>query len=283
MKLTFLILLFILQIRLYAHETNNIKLPDIIDSKVVTKHFNGNSLWGYINGGADLYLEYGFDNLTLHLFQYNNEQIKIELYRMTSNEAVFGIFSVSFNKCKDFELPTKYFCINNYHVQIARGKYYISIINETGKKETLEYCIEIAKKLIIQIDDGFEFPNFLRQNIESVQFKNIKLFKGELGLQNINSHITDWLKLNDDFIYYFTPLSTDSCEIDLLFVKFKKKSDLSKFLLNNVIKLNENKLLHLADKSIHIFNRKISNLEHILLTTDKEIDLKSIYEKNFSH
>ncbi|MFH1052168.1 MAG: DUF6599 family protein [bacterium] len=257
-------------------------MPDIIDTKIETKHFNGNSLWGYINGGADLYLEYGFDNLTLHIFQYNAEQIKIELYKMTSNETAFGIFSVSFNKCKDFELLTKYYCINNYHVQIARGKYYISIINETGKKETLEYCIEIAKKLIIQIDDEFELPSLLKMS-DLINNTNIKLFKGELGLQNINSNISNWLKLNKDLICYFTPLSTDSGEIEMFYVKFKKKSDLSKFLLNNVIKLNENKLLHLADKSIHIFNRKISNLELILLTTNKEINLKSIYDKNFSH
>ena len=28
-----------------------------------TEYYDGNALWGLINGGADIYLEYGFDEL----------------------------------------------------------------------------------------------------------------------------------------------------------------------------------------------------------------------------
>nr|CAI78563.1 hypothetical protein [uncultured Aminicenantes bacterium] len=56
------------------------------------------SLYGYINGGAELYLPYGFENLEVGHFSRTpgtpSREIAVEIYRMASPLGAFGIFSV---------------------------------------------------------------------------------------------------------------------------------------------------------------------------------------------
>jgi len=283
MKLNLIISFFVLQIVLLSKETDDLKLPAQIDSIVETKHFNGNSLWGYINGGADLYLEYGFDNLTLHTFNFLGEQIKIELYKMSGKKAAFGIFSVSHNKCNDSILPTQFYCINNYHIQIAKGKYYISIINETGKKAALDYCLEIAKEIIRQIPAAeLELPELFKKIYLQTGNSNFKLFKGELGLQNINTILNPWVKLNGKFSAYTLPFDIRDLKLELTLLKFDKKSGLMLFLKNNNLKLNEVSLFNIENSSIKVYNYRINNKELVLfVTADKTADLEKIFGEFF--
>ena len=61
--------------------------------------FTETSLYGYINGGAELYLEYGFDTLIVTEMTVEGNDLKLEVYRMKDPEAAFGIFSVSRFRC----------------------------------------------------------------------------------------------------------------------------------------------------------------------------------------
>ncbi|MFA6570329.1 MAG: hypothetical protein WCT77_03755, partial [Bacteroidota bacterium] len=57
---------------------------DVNDSKTfdITRNddYDGKSLWGYIDGGADLYLEYGFENLVVQEVKNKGEVYKIEIW-----------------------------------------------------------------------------------------------------------------------------------------------------------------------------------------------------------
>jgi hypothetical protein len=55
---------------------------------------NSRTLFGYMDGAAELYLAYGFQNLTVRRFEKPNEPpIIVELYEMASSEEAYGIFS----------------------------------------------------------------------------------------------------------------------------------------------------------------------------------------------
>lgn len=284
MKLISVILIFAIQAISLSREQSDLKLPYVIKTEVETKHFNGKSLWGYINGGADLYLEYGFDNLTLHTFNFNGEQIKIELYKMSCKEAAFGIFSVSHNKCNDSTLPTQFYCINNYHIQIAKGKYYISIINETGKKEALDYCMEIAKEIIGQIPGAeLEIPEHFKKIYLQTGNSNLKLFSGELGLQNINTTLNPRIQLNGKFSAYTLRFDIRDLKLELTYLKFDKKSGLMLFLKNNNLKLNEVNLINIENNSVRVYSKKINNKELVLFASaDTTADLVQIFGDFFN-
>jgi hypothetical protein len=56
--------------------------------------YNSRTLFDYIDGAAELYLAYGFQNLTVRRFDKSNRPpITIELYEMASSEDAYGVFS----------------------------------------------------------------------------------------------------------------------------------------------------------------------------------------------
>jgi hypothetical protein len=56
--------------------------------------YNSKTLFSYIDGAAELYLAYGFQNLTVHRFDKSNQPpLIVELYEMASPEEAYGVFS----------------------------------------------------------------------------------------------------------------------------------------------------------------------------------------------
>jgi hypothetical protein len=57
------------------------------------KNFSGEQLFDHIDGGADIYFEYGFDRLLVRELTAGEKKVSLEIYRMTDSAAAFGIFS----------------------------------------------------------------------------------------------------------------------------------------------------------------------------------------------
>ena len=56
--------------------------------------YNSKTLFSYIDGAAELYLAYGFENLAVRRFEKSNQPpIILELYAMASSEDAYGVFS----------------------------------------------------------------------------------------------------------------------------------------------------------------------------------------------
>jgi hypothetical protein len=61
--------------------------------------FNAEGLYGHIDGGAELVLQYGFRELSVFKFKPASDaaaaskEVSLEIYRMTSGEAAFGLYS----------------------------------------------------------------------------------------------------------------------------------------------------------------------------------------------
>ncbi len=56
--------------------------------------YDSKTLFKYIDGAAELYLAYGFENLTIHRFEKpGRPPLLAELYEMASSEDAYGVFS----------------------------------------------------------------------------------------------------------------------------------------------------------------------------------------------
>ena len=56
--------------------------------------YDSKALFGYMDGAAELYLAYGFQNLTVRRFEKPDDSpITLELYEMASSEDAYGVFS----------------------------------------------------------------------------------------------------------------------------------------------------------------------------------------------
>ncbi|RJP19153.1 MAG: hypothetical protein C4520_13260 [Candidatus Abyssobacteria bacterium SURF_5] len=57
--------------------------------------FRGEELFNHINGGADIYYEYGFGALAVQQYNKGEKAVSLEIYRMNGVPAAFGIYSYS--------------------------------------------------------------------------------------------------------------------------------------------------------------------------------------------
>ena len=149
------------------------------------KGYSGSSLFGYMNGGAELFLEYGCSAAWISELQFNGSEFKIELYKMNSPEEAFGIYSVSRFQCLSSPPLSPYTCLTSYQLQFCKGPYYVNIINNSGNKSDSLASIEIGKAIAAKITEapaniGLFVPG---KSSEAIN-RDALLVKGELGIMN---------------------------------------------------------------------------------------------------
>ncbi len=198
-------------------------IPGGIISK--SSYFDGDGLWGHINGGADLYLEYGFDKLLFQDIDWKDHNFRVEYYRMKSPESAFGIYSTSIFKCSKRDTISRYVCISPYQVQSALGRFYISIANNKGTKEATKLTIELFSTINRKsAEQPYELPKLVGDNFLEDNLLNIKLVKGNLGIQNGFPELSGLFEEFSGYSLYHDPISSTSI------VNFKSEKDLARFI-----------------------------------------------------
>jgi len=242
-----IILLFISVHSLYAQVDNN--FPAITENEIpggtITRasYYGGDALWGLIDGGADIYLEYGFDKLLLQEIEWRGIKFRVEYYRMNDAKAAFGIFSVSRYKCSVNDTLTNFICITPYQVQAAVGKFYISVANDKGDNEAMDATTGLFEKILAKINEPvFEIPLLFESRGLSLYKSRMKFIKGALGIQN---GFPNWSEMFEQFTkyeIYLAPVETEKGYAYISQIKFGSESDIQKFVALNKPE-NQNKII----------------------------------------
>lgn len=112
------------------------------------KVYNTETLWEYINGAADYYLNYGFEKLEVVEYSLSeDEYIKAEVYFQGSELNAFGIYAYERPSKGEF-LPIatqgyiQYSALNFYG-----GIYYVKVHSNQSDDNTIKAIHEIAEKI----------------------------------------------------------------------------------------------------------------------------------------
>ncbi len=149
--------------------------------------YTGDDLFLYINGGADLYLEYGFEEVsTCKYLNYAGNNIHIDIYQMTDESSAYGIFSINSSvHGKPVDFGTKSL-LYDYYLDIWKGNYFIRCIankKENGMVDTLQL---FARHIDEKIDVKGNLPLLTSAfKLDGVEFKSVKYVKGIIGLGNV--------------------------------------------------------------------------------------------------
>jgi len=116
--------------------------------------YRKDGLFGYIDGGAEIFLQYGFVDLSVNRYRSsaktNPERvITLEIYRMQSPADAFGIFSVRREgnekispriKAAHWIAPTQ--------ASLVKGLYFINISSQDGMEDELEaFAAAVSQKI----------------------------------------------------------------------------------------------------------------------------------------
>lgn len=205
-----------------------INKDNLKDGKIQSERtYTAESLFGYMNGGAELYLEYGFERLVVSEIDIDGNEYKVEVYKMKDPEAAYGIYSVSVFRCDTTDLIGDYSCLTDYQLQVCKGQYYISIINNSGKQEAAEQSLEFTGKLMPMIrGESFILNDFIDDIPVSEDVEKTTLIKGELGLFNGAYDWYDIMRGEEGYV----GLVLDKQDGSDVILKFKDDQAQSKFL-----------------------------------------------------
>lgn len=217
-----------------ASEMPGISKSEISSGEITRDdYFNGKSLWGYIDGGADVYLEYGFSRLHLQEVSFNKSRIKLEIYQMKDPQAAFGIFSISRFKCSCSDSISRFSCISDYQAQASRGSYYVSAINENGTQEEKAFCIRLVQIITGKIgQDSIQIPALFLHEEFQPYIKELKFFNGKLGIQNGFPSWSDQFERYEKFSMYILPIETASGYAYISKIRFSSPEDMKDFHKN---------------------------------------------------
>lgn len=94
--------------------------------------FGGADLYGYIDGGAELFLELGFDRLTLQKFRSGTNEFAVEIYRMRDPAAATGIYLMKCGRpTRDASFGPRH-TINRHQLMFVRERYFVTVNNLSG-------------------------------------------------------------------------------------------------------------------------------------------------------
>jgi hypothetical protein len=197
-----------------------------------TQHYEGASLTGYINGGAELYREYGFRTLTVQEVAFRGgEELTIESYRMTDPAAAFGIFSVSRSACGPADTAFLASCTSPFQLQLVARDLYVRIQNGSGTPALQESGRLLARWIVAHA--GQEIPALPPEFTRPLFLPfvpGVKRMAGPLGIQN---GLPDWAEPCEGlrgFSLFALPAVSGGREFSVLIWRFGSPEDCGMFL-----------------------------------------------------
>ena len=111
------------------------------------KVFRSEDLYGHINGGAEAFLELGFDQLTVQKYRDGANELTVELYRMTDPTAARAIYLARCGKETPAPALKERHTASRQQILLQRQRYYIVLYNTAGGAANAPMLVEAAQAI----------------------------------------------------------------------------------------------------------------------------------------
>jgi hypothetical protein len=166
-------------------EVNGLKLSD------APKTYRGDELFLMINGGADIYHEYGFRQVqSAEYVDASGKSIHLEIYEMESPASAYGIYTFKIGKTGKKLSIGREALLQDYYLNFWKGNLLVTVIGPDAEEEIVQGVVALAKAVDARIADTGERPDLADLLLrEPLGFSHPKYIRGSLGV--MNSYIFD--------------------------------------------------------------------------------------------
>jgi hypothetical protein len=143
-------------------------------------------LFNYIDGGAELFIEFGFEKLTIQRYTKDTSEIKLEIYVMEGPESALGIYLMKSGQETPWpEIPARNSSVISQFT-ILKGKHFI-LVNNFGADQTLRPAmVALAKAVLDFVSDERVLSGVLERLPKNGLLPGSeRLFRGPVALQPI--------------------------------------------------------------------------------------------------
>jgi hypothetical protein len=219
--------------------------PDLPSWKLSEKFlkFDKSDLFDYIDGAADSYLSYEFEEVSVREYTKGKQAIKAEIYQHSDNNNGFGIYAAErFPDYHFIKVGSQAYTSEDI-LNMVCGRYYVKLFSETRTPEEKETLIRLAEIIANHLDGKASLPATLQMFPEEGKIINSE--------QYINRNF-----LGYDFLAkaFTVDYSRDGTNFKLFIIDCKEKSkaqdiltDYLKFTKQTLEGLNEGRIV-ITDK-----------------------------------
>lgn len=158
-----------------------------------TQLFEGEDLYEYINGGAEIYHEYGFRRVVVQDYESTGgKSISLEIFEMETPAAAFGMFTFKRSgQGQRLELGGGGE-LESYYMSFWKGRYLATLTGFDDSRATVDGLTKIGRALEAKLPAGGEGEPALVAALprEGLDTRSVKYLKGLLGLNNIYPFFT---------------------------------------------------------------------------------------------
>ncbi len=150
-----------------------------------TRRFIRANLYDYIDGGAEIFLEFGFEDLTIQHYRKGIQEISLEAYRMESGEAALGIYLMKCGLETSLpEIPARN-SVDKLQFLAVKNNYLLMVNNFKGEEALIPVMIALTQKTLEQIPEGTPVKVLSLLPQENLIPGSQRLIRGPLALQSI--------------------------------------------------------------------------------------------------
>jgi len=152
----------------------------------VTK-YEGNALYKFLNGGAELYIDYDIATASNAEYKADNAIIEVTVYDMRTPEGAFGRYSLERYSDAEFTNIGNEAHKTSSTLNFWKGKYYCKLISFESSPAAEEATMQLGKTIASRIKTAASSPVLLSLLPETSKVaKSEKYFRKHLALNNIH-------------------------------------------------------------------------------------------------
>ncbi|RGP16023.1 DUF6599 family protein [Parabacteroides gordonii] len=155
--------------------------------------FTGSGLYGFMNGGAEQFLEYGVSRLVARDVVYEGQEYTIEIYDMPTPEDAFGIYSLHVFRCQRADTLACIDCLSPYQLQAVAGNKYVSVVFPSGSAVARNRVDELIRHYLpMDGNDNPQIPELLAAF--SPYSGKLKFLRGPIGISGVSTSLMHYLE-----------------------------------------------------------------------------------------
>ena len=141
-------------------------------------------LFNHIDGGADIFLEFGFQRVIVQRYDKVETELIVEIYEMAGPESALGIYLVKCGRETPFDgIPARN-SSETTQFTIVKGRYFIQVDNFGEDKTAVPAMAVLAQSILGQVADEPADPGLLSLlTKEKLIAGSERLVRGPVALQ----------------------------------------------------------------------------------------------------
>jgi len=151
------------------------------------QEYKGEDLFLYIDGGAEIYHEYGFRQVVVQDYlNKNGKSVSLEIFQMLNPESAYGMYTFKTSAQGDVLAIGDEALLEGYYMNFWKGNFLVTLTGFDEDEETVKGLLGIARAVDAKIKIRGEKPHLISLFPEKgLLVLSMKYFKGNLGLYNM--------------------------------------------------------------------------------------------------